>query len=221
MISAKILLLEDNQLFAQSVQDLLSESGYDVACCLNSHDALNHTYQNQFDLYLLDINVPQLSGTELLHELRSAGDTTPAVFITSYKQQDILKRGFESGCDDYIKKPFDNEELLLRIDALLKRSMGEAMECIGNLCHDKKRKQIYLDSKELNLKLKEYLLLALLMDNAQKIVTNEMITDTLWGHDEYVSQGAVRVYINRIKQLVGKDKIHNIRGIGYRLVLSS
>lgn len=221
MTSAKILLLEDNQLFAQSVDDLLSDSGYTITCCFNSNDALNYTYHNDYDLYLLDINVPQLSGTELLYELRNAGDSTPAIFITSYKQQDMLQKGFASGCDDYIKKPFDNEELLLRIEALLKRTMKNDMLCIESLCCDTKHKQIYMDLKELSLKPKEYLLLALLMKNYKKIVTNEMIIDALWNHHEDFSQGAVRVYINRIKQLIGAEKIQNIRGIGYKLVLSS
>ncbi len=221
MTSANILLLEDNQLFAQSVDDLLSDSGYSVTCCFDSNDALNQTYSNQFDLYLLDIKVPQLSGTRLLRELRASGDTTPAVFITSYKQKDMLQHGFASGCDDYIRKPFDNDELLLRIQALLKRTMGENTQYIENFCHDKKHKQIYMNSQELSLKPKEYLLLALLIKNNQKIVTNEMIADTLWMHNEDISKGAIRVYINRIKRIIGHQKIQNIRGIGYKLVLSS
>lgn len=220
-MSTSILLLEDDRLFAESVDDLLSENGYEVTYCSNSKDALNQTFQSKFDLYLLDINVPVLSGTELLNDLRESGDSTPAIFLTSYQDKEMVSRGFLSGCDDYIKKPFDSDELILRIKALLKRQMGDEISCYKELCNDKQHKQIYFHSKELILKQKEYLLLALLIENPCKIVTKEMISEKLWSADESISDGAVRVYINRLKQLLGNEAIENIRGVGYKLVLPS
>jgi DNA-binding response OmpR family regulator len=220
-VLSKILFLEDDLLFAQSACDLLEEEGYEIAHCANAKEALELTFSERFDLYLLDINVPVINGVELLSELREAGDGTPAIFVTSYQESDMVHQGFASGCDDYIKKPFDNDELLLRIKALLRRTVGDEIECVGSLRHDKKHKQIWLDTELLALSQKEYMLLVLLMQNGEKTVTKEMIVQTLWNTNEQGSEGAVRVYVTRLKQILGDIAIENVRGVGYRLVLPS
>ncbi len=216
-MKASILLLEDDLLLGETLADLLEEEGYRVVLCRNGQAALDRTYGERFDLYLLDINVPQIDGVTLLHSLRRAEDATPAIFLTSYAQKQKRKEGFESGGDDYITKPFDNDELLWRIEALLRRS-GVLQPCRGGLCIDEEHQMILHDGAALELTKKEYDLLYLLIRHHGKTVTKAMIEEVLWPGAEEASEGALRVYINRLKHLIGGEKIENIRGVGYRLV---
>lgn len=214
----KILFLEDDLLFADTLIDLLQESGFDIVHTPNGQSALDATYREKFDLYLLDINVPLIDGTTLLKELRDSKDNTPAIFLTSHKDKEMLKRGFLNGADDFLTKPFDIDELLLRIGALLKRVKPEDLLTIGLLCNDNIHKRITYNNMELDFSKKEYDLLVLLMRHVNNTVPKELILDTLWSRGESSSDGALRVYINRIKQLVPEINIENIRGIGYKLV---
>lgn len=217
-MSIKILLLEDDLLFAETLTDLLEENDYSVTHTPNGQKALDATFDNKFDIYLLDINVPLINGTTLLKELRDAKDTTPTIFLTSHKDKEMLKSGFTSGADDYITKPFDTDELLLRIEALLRRTKPTKSNCINQLCHDEVHKRILFQNTELDLSKKEYELLLLLMKHADSAVPKELILNELWTSSESGSDGAIRVYINRIKQLLPEIEIQNIRGIGYKLV---
>ena len=217
-VSIKILLLEDDALFAESLCDLLEDEGYSVTHVPNGTAALHAVYESRFDLYLLDINVPLINGLELLKELRDAEDATPAIFITSYKDKEMLQKGFYSGGDDFITKPFDNTELLLRIHALLKRSQKLEQTSVGDFAYDTRKKQIYHKGQLLELSKKEYDLLLLFLQNANEPVAKELIFESLWHGDEAASDGALRVYINRLKNCVDGIEIQNIRGIGYKLV---
>ena len=217
-MSIKILLLEDDLLFAETLTDLLEDENFDIVHTPNGQEALDIIYENKFDLYLLDINVPLINGITLLSELRDANDNTPAIFLTSHKDKEMLKEGFVSGADDYITKPFDNDELLFRINALVRRNKPKQNECVEKLCHDEIHHRIFYDKQELELSKKEYQLLLLLMSHVNAPVPKELIIDALWSSGESGSDGAVRVYINRIKQLLPDLKVENIRGIGYKLV---
>jgi len=154
----------------------------------------------------------------LLKELRSADDNTPAIFLTSHKDKEMLERGFISGGDDYLTKPFDNDELLLRLGAILKRTKRTQTQCINLLCHDVTHKRILYDKVEIELSKKEYELLLLLMQHVNSSVPKELILNELWSSSECGSEGAIRVYINRLKHLLPDLEIKNIRGIGYKLV---
>ncbi len=215
---SKILLLEDDLLLAETLIDLLEENGMEVIHAPNGQAALDKTFKQKFDLYLLDVNVPLIDGVTLLKELRDSSDETPAIFLTSHKEKEILKKGFLCGADDFITKPFDTDELILRISALLKRVKKEDVSCIGLLCNDDTHKRFLYDNQEIELSKKEYQLLLLLVRHANSTVPKEMILDTLWTSSEGGSDGALRVYVNRIKHLVPEINIENIRGIGYRLV---
>ena len=215
----RILLLEDDLLFGETLVDLLEEEGYEVSLYLNGQDALDATYEQKFDIYLLDINVPLIDGLSLLSELRIADDNTPAIFLTSHKDKEVLERGFLSGADDFLTKPFDNNELLLRLNAVMRRSKRSEPECVGSLCHDKLHKSVLYNGKRLELSNKEYQMLVLLMNHSNEPVPKELIHDELWSSAESSgSDGAIRVYINRLKQLLPTIHIENIRGIGYKLV---
>lgn len=213
-----ILLLEDDLLLGESLEDFLDEEGYGVTHVRNGQEALDVSFETRFELFILDINVPLIDGLTLLKELRQAGNMTPAIFLTSHQDQETLKEGFANGADDYLKKPVDMDELSLRVAALMRRSYGAQKRCYENICIDAVHKTIMVDDKALNLSVKEYELMVLLLDNIEQVVTKDMIIDALWSTHESVSDGAIRVYINRVKSEIGSDKIENIRGIGYRLV---
>ena len=214
----KLLLLEDDLLFAETLIDLLEEENYEITHAPNGQVALDKIYDAKFDIYLLDINVPLINGVTLLEELREADDNTPAIFLTSHKDKETLKKSFQSGADDYLTKPFDNDELLLRLEALLRRVKKDTKECVSLLCHDEQYMRFFYDHTELELSRKEYELLVVLMKHVNNPVPKELIFSELWSASETPSDGAIRVYINRLKQLIPQMKIENIRGIGYRLV---
>ncbi|WP_187648109.1 response regulator transcription factor [Nitrosophilus labii] len=215
-MSFKILLLEDDKLFAETIEDFLEEENFIVSVVDDAKKALNRCYKGKYDLYIFDVKVPYMSGFDLLKELRNSGDDTPTIFITSLKEKEDLSEGFMAGADDYLKKPVDLEELLFRIKAILKRSVGEELISFGEFRFDMKRKILTKNDKEIELNPKELELLALLLKNRGKTVTKEMIFETLWNPDEIISEGALRVYINNIKKTIGKEYITNIRGVGYR-----
>lgn len=217
-MSNKILLLEDDPLFGETLVDMLEDEEFEVTLSPNGQAALDATFSNNFDLYLLDINVPLIDGVTLLKELRDAEDETPAIFVTSHKEKEMMQEGFISGGDDYIVKPFDNDELLLRINALLRRFKKKEKMCKCGLCIDNVHKTISYQSKELELSKREFEVLSLLIKHANSVVSKEMILDELYNVSENGSEGAIRVYINRIKQLLPELSLENIRGIGYKLV---
>ena len=217
-MSIKILLLEDDLLFSETLVDLLEDEGYAVESFTNGQDALDAVYEEKFDIYLLDINVPLLDGISLLKDLRAANDTTPTIFLTSHKEKDMLQKAFSSGADDFITKPFDNDELIWRLNALLRRSKMDEPEVVGKLQHDKVHKTILYNEDALELSKKEYDFLLLLMKHSNAAVPKELIHDELWSSSESGSDGAIRVYVNRLKQLLPEIQIENVRGIGYKLV---
>lgn len=214
---SKILLLEDDSLFGETLCDLLEDEGYEVTYAPNGQVALEESFSQKFDIYLFDINVPLIDGITLLKELRQAQDTTPTIFLTSHKDKETLKKSFHSGCDDYLTKPFDNDELLLRIEARLGLFSSEK-ECKGLLCHNAHHREFIYKERSLELSKKEYELLVVLFKNANKPVSKEIIIDALWSSSESFSEGSIRVYINRLKQCLDDLKIENIRSVGYKLV---
>jgi len=216
-VSNKILLVEDDMLLSESLEDLLEDEDYEVVSASNGEEALDKIYNDKFDLYLLDINIPLINGIELLKSLREINDTTPAIFLTSHKEK--LKEGFLSGGDDYITKPFDNDELLLRIKAVLNRINPKKEIKIGEFILNEKTMQIFYKTKELKLSKKEYELLKLFLKNSNEVIPKDIIIDEVWQNNESGSEGAIRVYINRLKHHLPNITIENIRGIGYRLVL--
>lgn len=217
----KILVLEDDELFLETLEDFLSDEGFIVQVAKDGQEVLELCYENDYDLYLFDINVPKINGIELLKELRDKNDTTATIYLTSYKDKDVLTQGFLSGCDDYLKKPVDLDELLLRIHSLLKRS-GKTLELIelnNDLVFNPMTRRVLENDIDINLANKVIDLLELFLYNKDSIVSKDMIIDKLWQFDESYSEGSIRVYINNLKKILGKNSIKNIKGVGYKLEL--
>lgn len=218
-MSYSLLILEDNVLLRETLEDFLSDKGFTCTLACNGQEALNVCYTRRFDLYLLDVNVPQLNGFDFLKELRMAGDKTPAIFVTSYQDKASILEGFSIGGDDYIKKPFDLDELLLRIKAVISRTLGLQEDCLiinADFTLNMERKRLLYKNTEVDLHLKDFELLVLLAQNSGEVVTKERIYEMLWNRSEEVNEGSIRVYINNLKKIFGKEAISNIRGIGYR-----
>jgi two-component system, OmpR family, response regulator len=130
-MKSKILLLEDDLNLSETVCDYFEEQGFQVICVYDGEDALSAIYENSFDLLLLDVNVPNKNGFEVLKEVRNQNNNVPAIFTTSLNSMDSLEEGFLSGCDDYIRKPFALKELLLRVQTILKREFSNKNEIIN------------------------------------------------------------------------------------------
>jgi DNA-binding response OmpR family regulator len=217
----EILLLEDDELFSLSLIDYLEEFGeFQITHANTSTKLLEYTYENRYDLYLLDINLPDISGLELLKELRACSDETPAIFLTSYKDKETLTDAFTSGADDFLTKPFDMDELILRINSLIKRFKKHSIITLGNLEISFDTKTIKKDGEVIKFSLKALDLLELFYQNNNSIVTKEMIINKLWNVSEEYSEGSIRVYVNSIKKLFCDDTtftITNLKNIGYKV----
>ncbi len=215
---ARILVLEDDQLFNETLEDFLEEEGYSIKCALDPYTALDLAYKNVFDLYLFDVNLPYENGFDLLGKLRNSGDMTPAIFLTSRDDKASLTQGFSVGADDYMKKPIDLDELLLRMQAVLRRQIRKERITIGKYSLDSVAKILYLEEKPLDVTHKTIELLVILLQAKSEVVSSDMIKSRLWAAGENASDGSLRVYITQLKKYF-PEAISNVRGVGYRMIL--
>ncbi|WP_201353758.1 response regulator transcription factor [Hydrogenimonas urashimensis] len=216
----RIFLLEDDTNLAETVTDFLEEEGFEVECAYDGEEAEEKLYEQRYDLLLLDVNVPGINGFELLKASRERGVDTPAIFITSLNAIENLEEGYESGADDYIRKPFALKELLLRIGTLLKRNFSHKpaprIEIAPGISYDSVGNTLYIDDKPANLQPKELALLKLFLTHPGEVIAHETFYDTLWGYDETPSETALRTYIKNLRKTIGKEKIVSIKRYGYK-----
>lgn len=219
-MSAKILLLEDDLSLGEIIVEFLSEEGYDVKLCHNAKDALNEAYEKNYSLWIFDVKVPLGDGFSLLEELRVAGRQTPCIFMTSLSTTADLKNGFRVGCDDYIRKPFELAELAVRLKALLKRTFSHKNEDYEDLGNGFKfsliSQNLYRFDELVSIPTKELKLLTMLLQNKKRFLSVEEIFDGLWDFDEEPSELSLRAYVKNLRKILGKEKIINQRGRGYR-----
>ena len=212
----KILLLEDDTVLADILVDYLQEE-HSVTHTYSMKKALELSEENKYDLYIFDINVPDGDGISLLKELRSFNDETPTVFITAFHDTKYLKAAFESGANDFIKKPFDLEELTQRIDNI-KRQFGlsSLLQISESLEFDTQNHMLKTEDKTHHISNKESSCLHYLYKNRHRVVSVDEMLQNLWEYDEMPSGDAIRTLIKELRKYVGKDHILNIRGEGYR-----
>ena len=224
MQKKRILLLEDDITLNDTVTEYLEEEGYEVDSVENGEEAMDKIYENSYDLLLLDVKVPLISGFDLLKEVRSNGNTTPAIFITSLDSIDDLSEGYESGCDDYIRKPFALKELSMRMATILKRDFfhtnNEKIAIDENIEYDVDGNILYVDGAEVTLNKKESKLLKLFLQNQNQILSHERIYDAVWDYDENASEASLRTYIKNLRKVLGKEKIVSIKKQGYKFTQS-
>ncbi len=220
-MSQTLLLLEDDLQLSDTVKQFLEFKGYTVHCAYDGLQAQEIVYEKRIDLMLLDVKVPLLNGFDFLKNLRKEGKEIPAIFITSLNSVDDVEKGFEVGCDDYIRKPFALKELLVRIESLLKRSFGSYDEKIDlgeGMVFDIKELLLTQHNQRMPLKTKELKLLSLFLQNANELITYEKINEALWEYDEEPSAGSLRTYIKTLRSSIGKETIETIKNVGYRFV---
>jgi DNA-binding response OmpR family regulator len=222
MSKKKILLLEDDITLNETVTEYFEEQGYAVDGIDDGLEALDKIYENSYDILLLDVKVPQMSGFDLLKEVRSRDIVTPAIFITSLNSIDDLSVGYESGCDDYIRKPFALKELLMRVETILKRDFfhnsNEKIEISKDAFYDISANVLFVDNQEMTLNNKEAKLLKLFLQNQNQVLSHERIYDSLWDYDETYSEASLRTYIKNLRKILGKEKIVSIKKQGYKFI---
>lgn len=212
----KILLLEDEYSLRVSIEEFLTDIGYQVDGFSDGEEAFHAVYDKAYDLLLLDINVPSMNGLEMLKKLRQDSKNVPAIFLTSMTDIDALKEAYKRGCCDYMRKPFDLEELELRIDqALAKHSQDDSsLVNIGcNIVYDLKKSKLSHLTEEIVLRKTEKDLLEVLIKNKNAIVSTQMFQDEVWG--EYVEPATIRVQLNNLRKKLPESVIQNRRGLGY------
>lgn len=219
---AKILLLEDDANLNETVTEFLEELGHEMISVYDGYEAQEKLYESKFDLLLLDVNTPGINGFNILKEARESDVVAPAIFITSLDSVDDLEKGFASGCDDYIRKPFALKELKIRVETLLKRGFfHESKEMImisDTIAYDINNNELVIDGKVVSLGHKESKLLKLFMKNNGEVIAHERIYKHLWDFDEEPSDTALRTYIKNLRKIIGKDKIVSIKKQGYKFV---
>lgn len=209
-MTKRILLLEDDYELAETLKELIETEGYKVDMVHSGNDAIDATFDKSYDLYVFDINVPEITGIELLESLRNAEDTTPTIFISALIDLNTIAKGFEVGADDYIKKPFYPQELLIRIKAKLAQHSKEIV--YKNLRYNPDRHELKIENKIVSLGEVQTCLLAAFLQNIGSVVEKSALMECL----THPSDTALRVALNKLKQTT-KLKIKNIRGIGYLL----
>ncbi|MFY4843343.1 response regulator transcription factor [Aliarcobacter butzleri] len=214
----KILLLEDDLILNEIIEEYLISQEHEVITAFSGNEAQDYLYSQIFDLLILDVNVPFVSGFELLKELRTQNIKTPTIFITSLNMVEDMQKGFDSGCDDYLKKPFELKELDLRINNIKRLFNITPKELINiskdtfldiqNLLIIKNNQKIHLAKKECEVL--QYLI------NSSKTVSVEELSLNLWAYEDNPNDSTIRTYIKNLRKILGEEKIINIRGVGYR-----
>lgn len=215
----KILLLEDDLILNEIIEEHLTSKNYKVISTFSGDEAQDIIYSQTFDLMLLDANVPNISGFELLEDLRKNGIKTPAMFITSANMVEDIERGFKSGCDDYIKKPFELRELDLRIENIKRLhniSTSNNLEISENVFLDKESLTINKDGRKIHIAQKESEVLEYLVKNKNKSISIDELSINVWAYEEAPIASTIRTYIKNLRKILGEDSIINIRGVGYR-----
>ena len=216
----KVLLLEDDNLLSDLLNEHLLDKGYNVTLCLNGQEALEYLIDEKFDLALLDLNTPIMSGLKVLKTIREEYKSKiPVIILTAYQDTKHLKESFENGVDDYIKKPFDLEELDQRILKLCRQFSIEQntnIEISDDISFDPESCKINLGYRNINIAQKERDILKYFCTHKNRVISSEELLQNIWAYDDMPTDATIRVYIKNLREIIGKDKISTIRGIGYK-----
>ncbi|MGE5457279.1 MAG: response regulator transcription factor [Methanococcaceae archaeon] len=228
MENKKILLLEDDPNLGFILQEHLEMNNYSVKLCGNGIEGLQEYAKTSFVLCLVDVMMPKKNGFAFVKEIRSKDSITPVIFLTAKSLKEDRIEGFRLGCDDYITKPFSMEELLLRINAVLRRSIvpekagNQNRFMIGNYVFDAEKQLLLINDIRIELTSKESELLRLLCIHMNSVLEREIALKTIWGNDSYFNARSMDVFISRIRKYfieTPEISITNIHGKGYKLAV--
>ncbi|MBL8414289.1 MAG: response regulator transcription factor [Propionivibrio sp.] len=214
----RILIAEDDRIIADGLGRSLRQSGYAVDWVANGADADNALITGAYDLVILDLGLPKLSGFDVLRRLRSRKSIVPVLILTALDGTSDCVKGLDLGADDYMAKPFELPELEARVRALTRRSMGTApvIEC-GALAFDQIHRCALLHGEMIDLSSRELGLLEILMTRAGRLVSKDQLVEHMCGWGEEVSHNAIEVYVHRLRKKIETSgvKIATVRGLGY------
>ena len=224
-----ILIVEDEESFSEALGFLLSKEGFETTIAVNGKEALDLFTKDQFDLVLLDLMIPEVSGIDVCRTIRTTSQV-PIIMLTAKDTEIDKVVGLELGADDYVTKPYSSRELLARIKTVLRRGSSDAVETegasgihsIGKIKMDIERHVVQINGVQVPLPLKEFELLEFLMRNAGRVLTRAQLIDRVWGGDYYGDTKTLDVHIKRLRAKIEDDPanpkiIHTIRGLGYKL----
>ena len=228
--SAKILLIEDDPNLGLILQENLELHDFEVELCADGEEGKTSFLKNQFDLCLLDVMLPKKDGFTLAGEIRKINQDIPIIFLTAKSLKEDRIEGFKIGGDDYITKPFSMEELLLRIQAVLKRSRNSTVEenqkmfAIGKYEFDTEKQILRIQNKDQKLTYKEAELLRLLCLHKNAIMERELAIKLIWGDDNFFNGRSMDVFITKLRKYLKEDnkiQIVNVHGKGFKLVVAA
>jgi len=220
----RLLIMEDDLLICDIMSEFLEECGYETICVNNGTEAIDKAYEEHFDAFIFDVKVPFMNGFDVLKTLREAKKSAPAIFVTSLAGIADLSKGYDAGCDDYIKKPFELKELQLRLEKLIQKSFStnnaNKITLTQIWSFEPNSGKLFSNDKELFLTKKETKLLNMLISHKGKMVSNEEIIANVWNYDDEATEENLRTHIKKLRKILGKDFIVNIRKQGYLIVTS-
>ncbi len=215
----KILVVEDDKDLSSTIIKFLKLKDFACDAVYDGEEALYKVYENHYDLILLDIKLPSLNGLQAAKEMRKSSHV-PIIFLTSLSSQKDIENGFMHGGDDYLSKPFSLNELYLRINAILRRVYkNENIISICDTIHFNTETSLLIkDEKPVHLTSKELRLLELFLQNPNKTFDRRTIFELLYDYNQEPSEASLRVFINTLRKIIGKEKIETVKNIGYKYV---
>jgi len=213
----KILLMEDDAVLSDILLDFLRES-WSVDYAYDSKEVYTHLEETRYDLYIFDINVTGKNGLELLRELRSFHDTTPTIFITAYTDTNYLKKAFDIGAHDYIKKPFELEELnsrILNTKRIFNINTERKIKISEDIYFSVVDKEILTKNATISLAAKDVLILQYFIMHSKRLVSSSELVQNIWDFNSLPSDATLRSHIRTLREIIGKEKIKTVRGEGY------
>ena len=224
----KVLIVEDEVSFSDALAYLLKKESYEVEVAVNGAEAIERFQTFNPDLILLDLMIPEVSGTEVCRVIRSTSQV-PIIMLTAKDSEIDKVVGLELGADDYVTKPYSSRELLARMKAVMRRNSGDnaaleegALLTAGSVRMDIDKHQVTVNSVAVTFPLKEFELLEFLMRNSGRVLTRSQLIDRVWGNDYFGDTKTLDVHIKRLRAKIEEDPanpkiIHTIRGLGYKL----
>ncbi len=213
----RLLLVEDDELLGDAVKTGLTQFDYVVDWLKDGESARSALKFESFELIILDLGLPKLSGLSLLQSIRQDGNTTPVIILTARESVEDRIKGLDSGADDYLIKPFDLNELSARIRALIRRSQGRADSVLQykNITLDPAAHSVLVDDVLVNVPRREFALLQKLLENSGQVLSREQLMQSMYGWEEDVDSNTLEVHIHNLRKKLNSNFIRTIRGVGY------
>ena len=211
----KLLLLEDDTFICEQIQTYFELNNHTIETYHNGESLLENAILEDFDIFLFDINTPRKNGIKTLQEIRKEGINTPAIFLTALGEIEFVKQGYDAGCNDYVRKPFNLEEVELRIMKLLHQS-GSKVNIDNEYSFDTSKMEIYFHDKSIELSILQQNLLYILVKNIGSVVPTNTIIDYVW-NDKDVCNNTLRTQIKKLRLKLENNFIINVRNSGYKI----